>query len=212
MTISRHVAVRRPTLNFIVDCVGFTAFVLLAASGVLMRYVLPPGSGHWSTIWGLDRHEWGSIHFWVAVGFLSILAFHLYLHWRWILMVLRGRPREGSGARIALGIVGLLALLALAIAPFLSPIERAVGATRALTPHSSGLERWESIRGSMTLAEIQEAAGVPADHIVEELGLPASVQKDDHLGRLKRAYGFAIDDVRRIVAAYGKGEAHRPRQ
>ena len=202
MTTSRHVAVRRPTLNFIVDCVGFTAFVLLAASGVLMRYVLPPGSGHWSTIWGLDRHEWGSIHFWVAVGFLSILAFHLYLHWRWILTVLRGRPREGSGARIALGIVGLVALLALAIAPFLSPVERVGGATRAPTPHSLGLERSESIRGSMTLAEIQEATGVPAGHIIEALGLPAGIQRDERLGRLKTAHGFAIDDVRRIVVAY----------
>jgi hypothetical protein len=212
MTSSRNVAVRRPTLNFIVDYVGFTAFVLLMASGVLMRYVLPPGSGRWSTVWGLDRHEWGSIHFWFAVGFLSILTLHLYLHWRWILTVLRGRPREGSGARIALGTAGLVALLALAVAPFLSPVERTGGAARAPASHSSGVERSESIRGSMTLAEIQEATGVPADHIIEELGLPAGIQTDERLGRLKRTYGFAIDDVRRIVAAYRERlDAARPR-
>ena len=199
---------RRPAVNFIIDSLGFAGFVLLTATGVLMRYLLPPGSGRSTTTWALDRHEWGSIHFWLAITFLAVLAFHLFLHWRWIVAVLKGRPREGSGARVALGIVGLLALLALAIAPFLSPIERAVGATRALTPHSSGLERWESIRGSMTLAEIEETTGVPGDHIIEELGLPAGVQKDDRLGRLKRAYGFAIDDVRRIVAAYGEGEAN----
>ena len=145
---------RRPAVNFIIDSLGFAGFVLLTATGVLMRYLLPPGSGRSTTAWALDRHEWGSIHFWLAITFLAVLAFHLFLHWRWIVAVLKGRPREGSGARVALGIVGLLALLALAIAPFLSPIERAVGATRALTPHSSGLERWESIRGSITLAEI----------------------------------------------------------
>jgi len=60
----------------------------------------------------------------------------------------------------------------------------------------------------MTFAQIEETTGVPSDHIIEELGLPAGVQKDDRLGRLKRAYGFAIDDVRRIVAAYGEGEAN----
>jgi hypothetical protein len=161
---------------------------------------------------GLDRHEWGSIHFWFAVGFLSILTLHLYLHWRWILTVLRGRPREGSGARIALGTAGLVALLALAVAPFLSPVERTGGAARAPASHSSGVERSESIRGSMTLAEIQEATGVPADHIIEELGLPAGIQTDERLGRLKRTYGFAIDDVRRIVAAYRERlDAARPR-
>jgi hypothetical protein len=59
----------------------------------------------------------------------------------------------------------------------------------------------------MTLAEIEEATGVPGDHIIEELGLPAGVQKDERLGRLKTTYGFAIDDIRRIVQAYRESEA-----
>jgi len=198
---------RRPTVNFIIDSLGFAGFVLLTATGVLMRYVLPPGSGRFSTLWALDRHGWGSIHFWLAIAFLALLALHLFLHWRWIVAVVRGRPREGSGTRVGLGMVGLVALLALAISPFLSPVERVAGASRASAPHSSGLERRESIRGSMTLAEIQETTGVPAEHIIEDLGLPASVQRDERLGRLKRAYGFAIDDVRRIIAAYRENEA-----
>jgi hypothetical protein len=73
---------KRPNVNFAVDCLGFAGFVLLTATGVLMRYVLPPGSGHSTTIWTLDRHEWGSIHFWIAIAFLAVLAFHLFLHWR----------------------------------------------------------------------------------------------------------------------------------
>jgi hypothetical protein len=52
---------RRPSSYFIVDALAFAAFVFLAAGGVLMRYVLPPGSGHFTTVWGLDRHEWSSI-------------------------------------------------------------------------------------------------------------------------------------------------------
>ena len=57
------------------------------------------------------------IHFWIAIAFLTVLVFHLFLHWRWIATLMRGRPREGSGARVALRTVGLTALLALAIAP-----------------------------------------------------------------------------------------------
>ena len=113
----------RPKVNFVIDSCGFAGFVLLTATGVLMRYVLPPGSGRFTTLWTLDRHGWGNIHFWLAIAFLSVLVIHLFLHWRWIATVLRGRPREGSGARVALGTVGLFALLALAIAPFASPVE-----------------------------------------------------------------------------------------
>jgi hypothetical protein len=54
----------------------------------------------------------------------------------------------------------------------------------------------------MTLAEVEELTGVPAEHIIEELGLPASVGSDAKLRQLKRIYGFEIEDVRRIAAAY----------
>jgi hypothetical protein len=198
---------KRPNVNFAVDCLGFSGFVLLSATGVLMRYVLPPGSGRSNTVWTLDRHEWGSIHFWIAVAFLAVLACHLFLHWRWIATLLRGRPREGSGARVALGTVGLAALLALAIAPFLSPVERSgpgPGSPVALPREGHGLE---SIRGSMSLGEVEEATGVPAEHILRELGLPSSTSKEERLGRLRTTHGFAIDDVRRIVEAYPRDQA-----
>jgi hypothetical protein len=64
----------------------------------------------------------------------------------------------------------------------------------------------------MTLAEIQEATGVPADYIIEELGLPAGVEQDERLGRLRRTHGFSIDDVRRIVQGYRQREAQPPRE
>jgi hypothetical protein len=191
----------RPNVNFAVDSVGFAGFVLLTATGVLMRYVLPPGSGRFTTLWTLDRHGWGNIHFWLAIAFLSVLVIHLFLHWRWIVTVLKGRPREGSGARVALGCVGLVALLALAIAPFTSPVERAAGETRAPGSHGFEREHSESIRGYMSFAEIEAATGVPADAIIDQLGLPPGTSKDERLGRLKTTYGFSMEDVRRIVEA-----------
>ena len=203
---------KRPNVNFAVDCLGFAGFVLLTATGVLMRYLLPPGSGHSTSIWTLDRHEWGSIHFWIAIAFLAVLAFHLFLHWRWIATLMSGRPREGSGARIALGTVGLAALLALAIAPFLSPVERASGGLRTQSSHSSEVEGLESIRGFMSLAEVQQATGVPADHIIEKLGLPPGIEPDERLGKLRTTYGFTVDDVRQIVQTYRQGRAQPPRQ
>jgi hypothetical protein len=116
--------VKRPNLNLAVDAAALAGFVLLTSTGVLLRYVLPPGSGRRTTIWGLDRHAWGEIHFCIAMAFLSCLAVHLVVHRRWIASVIRGRPREGSALRVALGIVGLLAVLAAAAAPFFAEVER----------------------------------------------------------------------------------------
>ena len=166
-----------------------------------MRYLLPPGSGHYSTIWGMDRHEWGSIHFWVSLVFFSVLAFHLVLHWRWIVSVLTGRPRNDSGFRVGLGIVGLAAVLALSVSPLLTPIERdaAKEGSSLLSGHKyEGI----SIQGSMTLKEVEDATGVPAEYILESLKLPKSTSLDDRLGPLKREYGFEMNDVREVIKSY----------
>jgi hypothetical protein len=117
---------RRVSLNFLVDLAAFAAFVFLASSGVLMHYLLPPGTGHSAAIWGFGRHDWGAFHFWISVTFLALLGVHVILHWRWILTMVGGRRSAGEPARsrrVALGAVGLLALLALALAPLLSPVQ-----------------------------------------------------------------------------------------
>jgi hypothetical protein len=170
-----------------------------------MRYLLPPGSGHFSTIWGLDRHEWGTIHFWISALFFLILAFHLVLHWRWLVSVVTGRPREGSGLRVGLGIVGLVAVVALAMAPLLTPVEKDVSSKGAL---SISTHRYEdlAISGAMTLKEVEETTAVPASYIINSLQLPETVSADARLGVLKKKYGFEINDVREIVKRYKSSE------
>jgi hypothetical protein len=79
-------------VNFLVDSVMFVAIILLSATGALMRYVLPPGSGHFSQLWKMDRHQWGQIHFWIAVVLMSTVALHLLLHWNWVVCMVKGRP------------------------------------------------------------------------------------------------------------------------
>lgn len=197
---------RKPTRNLIVDSLAFTGFLLLTTTGVLMRYVLPPGSGRRAAIWGLDRHGWGELHFWIAVGLLLVLALHLVLHWRWILSVVRGRPREGSGLRVGLGLTGLAALVALALAPLLTPVER-IGAGSRGGEYAGHLGSGpETVRGELTLRELEAQTGVPAEHVLRELGLPEEVPRDERLGRLRRQYGFDMAVLRRIVADYRAAE------
>lgn len=108
----------------LIDVLAFTGLALLVSTGILMEYLLPPGSGRWATIWGMDRHGWGDIHFWVACVFFSILVLHLLLHWRFIVSRFRGPADRRSRSRVALGLLGLIALILTAAAPLLSPIEK----------------------------------------------------------------------------------------
>lgn len=108
---------KRSSLILAIDGIAFIGFVFLTTTGVLLHYLLPPGSGRWSTIWGLNRHDWGDIHLYVAMIFFGILSLHLLLHWRVLLNMLKGRQREGSPLRLALGLVGLITLLLVALAP-----------------------------------------------------------------------------------------------
>ncbi len=96
---------RRTTLNFVVDLIGFVNLLLLAATGTIMKWVLPPGSGGGGAghgygfrggrgfgpgadrvqqLLGLGRHDWGGIHFILASVFALAIVVHLVLHWTWI--------------------------------------------------------------------------------------------------------------------------------
>lgn len=116
---------KKVSLNYLVDVFAFVEFVFLATTGVLLFYTLPPGSGRFTTVWGLDRHDWGEVHLWVAVALFSTLALHLVLHWQWLVNLTRGREREKVGLRLALGLVGMVMVLAMAAAPLLAPVEKA---------------------------------------------------------------------------------------
>ncbi|MCK5190577.1 MAG: hypothetical protein KAR12_11045, partial [Methylococcales bacterium] len=118
-----------------------------------------------------------------------------------IVCVITGRPRENSGFRVGLGIVGLLATVALAMSPLLAPVKKDFTSKEALFISS---HKYEGIviRGSMTLKNVEETTGVPASYIIESLKLSQSISAEQQLGPLKRIYGVEINDVREIVKEY----------
>lgn len=57
------------------------------------------------------------------------------------------------------------------------------------------------ITGRMTLYDIGRKTGLPPRRIAGELGLPPDVSLDETLGRMRRRYGFTIQDVRDAIAS-----------
>jgi hypothetical protein len=57
-----------------------------------------------------------------------------------------------------------------------------------------------TITGQHTLRDLEYATGIPARTIARGLGLPEAVPMNETLGRLRRRYGFEIQEVRDLVA------------
>jgi hypothetical protein len=89
--------IKRGTVNFIVDVVSFIDLLCLACTGFIMKFILPPGSGGYGRgfrggrsseqikeLWSMTRHEWGTIHFYLALLFVFLMIVHIILHWEWI--------------------------------------------------------------------------------------------------------------------------------
>lgn len=113
---------KQPALIKLVDLLSFIALVLMVSTGLLIEFTLPARSGPASVL-SLTRHEWGSIHLDISYLFLLLMACHLFLHFKFIKVAILGRAGREHTYRVAIGLVGFLALLFLAAIPFLSPVE-----------------------------------------------------------------------------------------
>ena len=114
---------KKSSLIKLIDVAAFIGFIFVVSTGVLLRYILPTRSGKAIEIFGMNRHEWGDIHFQITVAFLIILSIHLFLHWKFFVRMFQDGFKSAGAYRLVLSIVALVAVLALAIAPFVVPLE-----------------------------------------------------------------------------------------
>jgi hypothetical protein len=104
---------KRSTLNFFVDLISFVTLVGMVLTGIIMKYILPPGTGACGIgfrggrgeeqvrdLWSMTRHEWGQVHFDLAVLFAILMVLHIILHWTWVKNYLSGllcSPQKNTG-------------------------------------------------------------------------------------------------------------------
>ena len=228
---------RRSTLNFLVDILTLLAIFVMIATGLAIRFVLPPGTGgrHGEgglLLWGLGRHDWGDVHFWTSVALGVLLVVHVALHWSWVCVMVQrflggtNTDQPGAGRRNAYGI-GFLLVVVLIFGGFMCYAGTAVKHVNAQrqsesrpvraeddTPrhgqdegHGTGHEQ---IRGSMSLAEVETATGVSVKTLKSELGLPQEISAQERLGRLSQQYGFSMATVRETIKKHQPGTQVAP--
>jgi len=88
---------KRAKVNLVIDALLLLCIAAIAGIGLLIKYVLVPGYQCWEIygrnvslfLWGLDRHQWGTIHFIIGLVFLALLVLHVILHWQMIVGIYR---------------------------------------------------------------------------------------------------------------------------
>ena len=125
---------KKSAFNIIIDALSMVVFTAMISTGLLLNYVLPPGSGRIEmlhrggrgaektidTLCGLTRHEWGEIHLVIALIFLALLLFHLFMHWPWIKAVTFGAKNfPQSLKRKVITVVGIVIVLLILAFPWI---------------------------------------------------------------------------------------------
>ena len=122
LDIKKEIDMKKNDLNFVVDFSALVGFLMLVSTGLLMYVVLPPRSGR-RVVWGLTRHQWGDIHFWVSVIISALIVIHTLPHWNWITCMVKNRllDKMGTAGKVMLVLIILL-LLIMTLAPLFSPV------------------------------------------------------------------------------------------
>ncbi|MEO7934542.1 MAG: DUF4405 domain-containing protein [Chthoniobacterales bacterium] len=106
---------KRGLLNLLIDLLAAIALLVMIATGYILRFPLPPTTNRTHELWGLSRHEWGTVHSWASIGLLGVLLLHVILHWEWILTTIRRRfastNKAVSRQRFLAGIITLAVLV-----------------------------------------------------------------------------------------------------
>jgi len=126
----------KPKLNLIIDAIMFIDLAAVAGLGFLMKYVLLPGYkineiyGTDTELYfrGLDRHQWGAIHLYLALFLVFLLVLHIIFHWGPIICIFKqmiASRKLRVGITVLLVITGLLLFsVSLFVKPEVAQLER----------------------------------------------------------------------------------------
>ncbi|MCD6451647.1 MAG: DUF4405 domain-containing protein [Acidobacteria bacterium] len=118
---------KKAKTNLIIDGIMLLLMAAVGGIGFLIKFVLLPGrvrnikygSNVELYFFGLDRHQWGTIHLFLGLILLGLLVVHILFHWKMIAAIYRNLLVRGRKARWIAGILFGLATLFLFCFPLL---------------------------------------------------------------------------------------------
>jgi Domain of unknown function (DUF4405) len=104
-------------VNFWLDSSLLVAFLLLAFTSAVLRFLFPagPAAADW-VLWGADVTAWRNFQFVILCVLALGVLLHLMLHWSWVCGVITTRllhrkPTKDDGSQTLYGVGTLLVVL-----------------------------------------------------------------------------------------------------
>ena len=120
---------KKMKLNLIIDALLLLCIAAIAGIGFLIKYVLVPGYQRWEIygrnvelfFWGLNRHQWGTIHLIIGIVLLVLLVLHTVFHWPMIVGIYRALIPNRFARWITALVLIFLTILLFAFAYIVKP-------------------------------------------------------------------------------------------
>lgn len=158
-------------LNFVITVLMFLCMMAVTGIGFLMKFVLIPGRERWLKygknvelyLFGMERHEWGTVHIIFGLVLLGLLALHIILHWKVILGIYRKLIPNQKARRIVTAVF-IISSTILIVLPFV------------VNPEIRGLGREEGFHGTRSghVEETGKAFKYPQSGIQTPLVIPGT--------------------------------------
>ena len=199
--------------QYLIDSLLFINIIGIVIIGFLLGLVIPEGPSVAESskyFFGLHRHDWGHIHFYLSIAFTVLVIIHLIFSWKWIKA--KAKQIFKNVWRTSLIIILFLALLTPLLFWNFWPKyaetyadsgfgqryrDVSLGSQETYLPQEG--EGYIVVTGQMTLADLEKSTGIPYQSVVGKLDLPKRTKADETIGLLRKRYGFQLQDIRDII-------------
>ena len=146
-------------LNLIIDALLLLCLAAMAGIGLLIKYVLIPGFQRWEIygrnvelfFWGMDRHQWGTIHLVLGLVFLALLVLHVILHWQMIVNIYRRLIPSRAARWLAAVVLAGVAIVLMGFWIYVKPDVREGGHGKGHGEHQPRMRRFQVQSGQHPL-------------------------------------------------------------
>jgi hypothetical protein len=115
-----------PRIRLIIDALMFLCIAALAGIGFLLKYVFLSGQEAQIVygarveqfLWGLEEHDWGTIHLIIGLVMAALLVFHIILNWNTIIRMFQ-RLVNYQKIRRTIALIFAFIIITIVVFPFL---------------------------------------------------------------------------------------------
>lgn len=145
-------------LNLAVDLLAGGLLTGMVATGIILQFILPPGSNRTHHLWSWSRHDWGSLHGTASLLLLGLLGVHVLLHGRWLVSGIAKRLGWSTRAEARPRTFATLLLLAAAAPLAAITISAALSVRRLDQPRHAQAAPAPSTSSPFSWSPVQSAA------------------------------------------------------